>query len=105
MNRLGGDGLWDEADGFYYDILKHPNGDRTALRIRSMVGLIPVFAVDTLEPESINKLPGFKRRMEWFMANRPDLCGNVSSGLQREGVGERRLLSIVGRTPETQPGC
>jgi hypothetical protein len=98
MNNLGGDGLWDEMDGFYYDMLRHPNGDRTALKIRSMVGLIPVFAVETLEPELINRLPGFKRRMEWFMANRPDLCGNVSSGLRKEGEGERRLLSIVGRT-------
>ena len=98
MNSLGGEGLWDESDGFYYDMLRRPDGERTALKVRSMVGLIPVFAVDTLEPELINSLPGFKKRMEWFMANRPDLCGNVSSGLQREGMGERRLLSIVGRT-------
>jgi hypothetical protein len=98
MNNMGGDGLWDEADGFYYDMLRLPHGERIALKIRSMVGLIPIFAVDTLEPELINRLPGFKRRMEWFMANRPDLCGNVSSGLMKEGVGERRLLSIVGRT-------
>jgi len=98
MNHIGGDGLWDEADGFYYDMLKRPDGERVALKIRSMVGLIPIFAVDTLEPELIDRLPGFKRRMEWFMANRPDLCGNVSSGLMTEGVGERRLLSIVGRT-------
>jgi len=98
MNSIGGEGLWDEHDGFYYDMLRLPHGERRALKIRSMVGLIPIFAVDTLEPEVINRLPGFKRRMEWFLANRADLCGNVSSGLTKEGEGERRLLSIVGRT-------
>jgi hypothetical protein len=98
MNEIGGSGLWNERDGFYYDILRMPDGRRVPMEIRSMVGLIPIFAVDTLEPEVIDALPGFKQRMEWFMTNRRDLCGNVSSGLQHEGVQERRLLSIVGRT-------
>lgn len=98
INTIGGEGLWDPQDRFYYDILNLPRGVRKAIKIRSMVGLIPVFAVDTLEPEMIDALPGFKRRMEWFMKHRPDLCGNVSSGLSKSGVGERRLLSIVGRT-------
>jgi hypothetical protein len=97
VNRIGGRGLWNEDDQFYYDILRL--GDhRMPVKIRSMVGLIPLFAVETLEPELINKLPGFKRRMEWFIRNRPDLCSNVSSGLTREGMGERKMLSIVGRT-------
>jgi len=98
INTIGGEGLWDPQDGFYYDILNLPRGVRQAIKIRSMVGLIPVFAVDTLEPEVIDALPGFKKRMEWFLEHRPDLCGNVSSGLAKSGVEQRRLLSIVGRT-------
>jgi hypothetical protein len=66
------------------------------MKIRSMVGLIPLFAVDTLEPHIIEKLPGFRRRMEWFMRNRPDLCGNIHS-LSREGMESRRLLSLLGQ--------
>jgi hypothetical protein len=98
MNRIGGDGLWDEEDGFYYDMLRLPDGRSLPIGIRSMVGLIPIFAVDTLEPEVIDRLPGFKTRMEWFLENRKDLCGNVSSGLRTHGEEERLLLSIVGKT-------
>ena len=98
MNRIGGDGLWDEEDGFYYDMLRMPDGRSLTMDIRSMVGLIPIFAVDTLEPEVIDRLPGFKARMEWFLENRKDLCGNVSSGLRTHGEEERLLLSIVGKT-------
>jgi hypothetical protein len=96
MNNMGDDGieLWDEADGFYYDVLHLGNGDHFPLRVRSMVGLIPLFAVDTLEPSLLDKLPGFRRRLEWFLRHRPDLTGNVAS-VRRPGVGERRLLSIV----------
>ena len=61
-----------------------------------MVGLIPLFAVDTIEPEVIDQLAGFRGRMEWFIEHRPDLCGNIAS-LSREGVESRRLLSIVPR--------
>ena len=61
-----------------------------------MVGLIPLFAVETLEPELLDRLPGFKRRLEWFIDNRPDLIGNVAC-MRTRGKGERRLLSIVGR--------
>ena len=64
------------------------------MKIRSMVGLIPLFAVETLEPDVLDKLPGFKRRMEWFIENRPDLTANVAC-MRTDGVGERRLLSIV----------
>ncbi|MBI4904267.1 MAG: glucosidase [Acidobacteria bacterium] len=98
MNMEEGNSLWDEEDGFYYDTLKLPQADgnvqRIPTRVRSMVGLIPLFAVDTLEPSLIEKLPGFRKRMEWFLVNRPDLCGNVAS-MTRGGSGERRLLSIV----------
>ena len=96
MNHMGDDGieLWDEADGFYYDVLHLGNGDHFPLRVRSMVGLIPLFAVETLEPALLEKLPGFRRRLEWFLQHRPDLTGNVAS-VRTPGVGERRLLSIV----------
>jgi len=94
MNGIGDGGLWDETDGFFYDRLRLPNGQSIPMRVRSMVGLIPLFAVDTIEPELIDQLPGFKRRMEWFRSNRKDLCGNIAS-LQIEGMGSRRLLSLV----------
>jgi hypothetical protein len=93
----GNGGLWDETDGFFYDKLKFPDGGEKLVRVRSMVGLIPLFAVDTMESEVINKLPGFRRRMEWFMKHRPDLAGNVAS-LAREGVESRRLLSVLQRS-------
>jgi len=66
------------------------------MKIRSMVGLIPLFAVETLEPEILCSLPGFRRRLEWFIDNRPDLTSNVAS-MRKAGRGERRLLSIVDR--------
>ncbi|MBZ5634535.1 MAG: glucosidase [Acidobacteriia bacterium] len=97
MNGLGDGGLWDETDGFFYDRLRLPNGQSIPMKVRSMVGLIPLFAVDTLEPQVIDQLPGFRRRMEWFMRNRPDLCGNIAS-LSREGMESRRLLSLLARS-------
>src|SRR4029077_19521578 len=91
-----GCGLWDEEDQFFYDVLNLPNDDRVRMRIRSMVGLIPLFAVETLEPELLEKLPGFRKRLEWFIDNRPDLIGNVAC-MRTQGMAERRLLSIVDR--------
>ena len=82
-------------DGFFYDVLHLPDGERRPLKIRSMVGLIPLFAVETLEPELLDRLPGFKRRLEWFIENRPDLTGNVACMRTHRARGERRLLSIV----------
>ncbi len=98
MNNLGEEGieLWDETDGFYYDVLHLPDGNHFPLKVRSMVGLIPLFAVETLEPELLNRLPGFKRRLEWFIDNRPDLTRNLAC-MRTTGHGERRLLSIVDR--------
>ena len=86
-------GLWDDEDGFYYDILNLPGGEQIPLKIRSMVGLIPLFAVMTIDYKLVNKLPGFKRRMEWFIKNKPDLVSNcsVSNGYE----GKRKLLSIA----------
>jgi mannosylglycerate hydrolase MGH1-like protein len=96
MNHLGhgGMGLWDGKDGFFYDVLKFPDGGHFPVKIRSMVGLIPLFAVETLEPGLLQRLPGFKRRMEWFIDNRPDLNANVAC-MRTSGMEERRLLSIV----------
>jgi Glycosyl hydrolase family 63 C-terminal domain len=89
-----GMGLWNEEDGFFYDVLKRPDGSHFPMKVRSMVGLIPLFAVETLEEDALNRLPDFKRRMEWFMQNRPDLTANVAS-MSVCGMGERRLMSIV----------
>ncbi|HUQ31257.1 MAG TPA: hypothetical protein VM095_04015, partial [Pyrinomonadaceae bacterium] len=96
MNNIGRDNveLWDEEDGFYYDVLHTRDGRHIPMRVHSMVGLIPLFAVETLEPDMLENLPGFRRRMEWFIRNRPDLMGNVAS-METPGRRERRLLSVV----------
>jgi hypothetical protein len=89
-----GVGLWYEEDSFYYDVLNLPNGQAVPMRIRSMVGLIPLFAVETLDPEMLEKVPGFNRRMEWFLTYRPDLAKLVSRW-SVPGKGERKLLSLL----------
>jgi hypothetical protein len=96
INLLGedGDGLWDKEDGFFYDVLRLPDGKHLPLKVRSMVGLIPLFAVETLEPAICEKLQGFKRRLDWFVEHRQDLTSNVAC-MRSPGEGERRLLSIV----------
>ncbi len=96
MNGIGDGGLWDEKDGFFYDRLRLPNGQAIPMKVRSIVGLIPLFAVDTIEPHVIDQLPGFRRRMDWFTKNRPDLCGNIAS-LSTQGMESRRLLSLLPR--------
>jgi hypothetical protein len=98
MTNIGGDGkgvgLWDEEDEFYYDELNLPDGRMVKLKVRSMVGLIPLFAVETLEPEMLEKLPDFARRLKWFLNYRPDLA-NLVSRWDEPGRGERRLLSLL----------
>ncbi len=96
INGVGDDtlALWDEHDGFYYDQLCLPDGKRLHLKVRSMVGLIPLFAVETLEAELLDELPEFRERMDWFLLNRPDLATLVSEW-NRAGVGERHLLSLL----------
>jgi hypothetical protein len=98
MNDMGPSGrsLWDNEDGFYYDLLHLPNGDEHFLKIRSMVGLIPLFAVETLEPEIVDRLPGFKRRMQWFIDNHPDVPEHIEM-TQRSARGVRRQLSLANR--------
>jgi hypothetical protein len=87
-------GLWHEEDGFFYDVLRLPDGQHFPMKIRSIVGLIPLFAVETLEPELLDRLPDFKRRLEWFVENRSDLIENAAC-MMTPGHGKRRLLSIA----------
>src|SRR5262249_29789715 len=77
----GDDGvdLWDEEDGFYYDVLHWHDGHYEFLKLRSMVGLIPILAVETLDSEVLEMLPDFRRRLEWFLTHRSDLCKNIAS--------------------------
>jgi hypothetical protein len=99
MNDIGGSGieLWNAEDGFFYDVLLLPDGRQFPMKIRSMVGLIPLFAVETLESEVVDRFPGFKRRMQWFLENRPELSDYIETQ-SVEGGRVRRLLSLVNRT-------
>ncbi len=96
MTDMGGKGvgLWNEEDSFYYDVLNLPDGETIPLKVRSMVGLMPLFAVETLEPELLAKVPRFTRRLEWFLQARPDMA-NLVSRWSVPGSGERRLLSLL----------
>jgi hypothetical protein len=96
MKSLGGEdiSLWDEEDQFYYDMLHVPNGASVLLKIRSMVGLIPLAAVEVLDHDLLDRLPDFKRRVEWVLNNRPDLASLISRWYE-PGKGETRLLSIL----------
>jgi len=96
MNNIGdkGIGLWDEADQFYYDVLNLPDGRMVPLRVRSLVGLIPLFAVETLEHDLLEQLPCFHRRLQWFLNHRPDLAKLVSRW-NDPGGGTRHLLSLL----------
>jgi hypothetical protein len=97
MNNIGGEKieLWDREDGFFYDVLHLPNGETKHLKVRSMVGLIPLFAVETLDSDLIDSLPRFKHRMQWFIENRPDFSQHLET--QSEDGAVRRFLSLVHR--------
>ncbi|MBI2378806.1 MAG: glucosidase [Deltaproteobacteria bacterium] len=98
MNTFGGSGLWDDRDGFYYDHLRL--GDQLhPLRARSMVGLVPMFTVEVLDERVLEKLPGFKRRMRWFLENKPELARHLTYAERDEGEGPRgmHLLAIPSR--------
>ncbi|MEP7273770.1 MAG: glucosidase [Acidobacteriota bacterium] len=97
MNNIAGKGieLWDKRDGFYYDVLHLPDGSSFPMRVRSMVGLIPLFAVESLESEVIDTLPGFKRRMQWFVDNLPELGEYIETVTTPTNV--RRFFSLVNR--------
>jgi hypothetical protein len=94
----GDDGinLWDDVDGFYYDVL-HVGDDHYVMRVHSLVGLLPLLAIETLEPALLDRLPGFRGRLEWFLSHRPDLVENAAP-VTRPGREGRFLLAIV--TPD-----
>jgi hypothetical protein len=96
MTDMGehGIGLWDEEDQFFYDVLHLPDGTLKPMKVRSIVGLIPLFAVEVLEPELLEELPEFARRLDWFLRYRPDLARLVSHW-DEPGRGKRRLLSLL----------
>jgi hypothetical protein len=96
MNDLGGSGigLWNEEDEFYYDVLHTPGGRYFPLKVRSIVGLMPLLAVETVQWQLIDALPGFKSRLEWYLAHRPDLASLVSRW-HEPGMHETRLLAIT----------
>ena len=98
LTNVGGNGdgigLWNEEDQFYYDAIQPPGGVPMPVKVRSIVGLIPLFAVETIEPEQIAKLPEFAKRMKWFLDNRPRAAALVSRW-DEAGRGERRLLSLL----------
>jgi hypothetical protein len=94
MNTFGGSGLWNEEDGFYYDRLLTDHTE-VSLRTRSLVGLLPLIAVEVLEQETIDRLPGFKKRLEWFLEHRRDLARHITLGAA--GHDSQRLLAIPTR--------
>jgi hypothetical protein len=98
INTHGGTGLWDEEDGFYYDQL-YLDGRTTRLKVRSLVGLLPIIAVEVIEDEVIKKLPGFAKRLQWFLVNRKDLAEHISymDSDGEEDVHGHRLLAIPSR--------
>ncbi len=98
MNTLGGTGLWDETDGYYYDRLNIAGRESVPLRTRSMVGALPLIAVEILEDRVIDKLPGFKKRLDWFLNNRKDLSRHISYMEHTGGSGDgHRLLAVPSR--------
>jgi hypothetical protein len=98
INNIGNEGieLWDRKDSFYYDALHLPDGRHFPLKVRSMVGLIPLFACETLDSETVDRLPGFKRRMQWFIENTPELSERIETDTT-EDLHVRRFLSLVDR--------
>ncbi|MDT7543187.1 MAG: hypothetical protein QOE33_3091 [Acidobacteriota bacterium] len=98
INAIGGQGLWDEEDGFYYDEIK-VEGQVVPLRVRSLVGLIPLIAVVNLDEEVLARLKGFSKRMNWFLSNRQDLARHISYVETREAgqTHSLRLLAIPSR--------
>ncbi|KAJ3487448.1 hypothetical protein NLI96_g3527 [Meripilus lineatus] len=89
--------LWNEQDGMYYDAISFGPGNSMQLPVRSLVGLIPLYATLVLEPSVIKRFPGFKKRMEWFIDNRPDLSGRNMANMKVKGRGERRLLALASK--------
>jgi hypothetical protein len=98
MSRLGGDtGMWDEEDGFFYDVLRLPDGKAQRLKVRSIVGLLPMCAATVFDGSVLTKYPEMKERLEWFLSSRPELCAGIHDPT-RAGVANRRLASILDET-------
>jgi hypothetical protein len=95
MNMLGGTGLWDEEDGFYYDQIQIDGGNQARLKVRSLVGLLPLIAVSVIEQEILDRLPGFKKRFQWFLENRSDLARHISCTETDCCKGHRRWLLAI----------
>jgi hypothetical protein len=92
---FAGHGLWDEADGFFYDYLHLPDDTMQPLRVRSLVGLIPLLAVDTLDADLLARMPDFKRRLHWFLENRPHLVGNLLCSIDGDTQESRHIVGIA----------
>ena len=103
MENLGNkdNGLWNEEDGFFYDVLQLSNGNSKSLKLRSIVGLIPMFAVEIVEHRMLERLPNFQRRMEWVLKNKPRLAELVSHW-EVEGQSGKHLMSILRKTRLTR---
>ncbi|MCW3162018.1 MGH1-like glycoside hydrolase domain-containing protein [Chryseobacterium oryctis] len=103
MENLGGgtNGLWNEEDGFFYDVLQLGNGESVSLKLRSIVGLIPMFAVEIIDHHLLDKMPNFKTRMEWVLKNKPELTKLVSHW-EEEGHRRKHLMSILRKTRLTK---
>jgi hypothetical protein len=98
INTLCGTGLWDEEDGFYYDRIAKQNGESMALKIRSIVGLLPMIVVSVAPGDAVGRLPSFQKRFLWFMRNNPELARNVSEMDDPEAPGKpKRMLAIPSR--------
>lgn len=95
------EGLWNDVDGFFYDVLQLKDGTSKNLKLRSIVGLIPMFAVEIVEHDTLEKLPGFTARMDWILKNKPDLAKLVSHW-EVEGKGRKHLMSILRKTRITR---
>ncbi|KZT71059.1 hypothetical protein DAEQUDRAFT_688521 [Daedalea quercina L-15889] len=89
--------LWSEQDGLYYDAIEFDGGHTMQLPVRSLVGLIPLYATLVIEPATINRFPGFKKRLEWFIENRPELSERIMANIKVRGRGERRLLALANK--------
>lgn len=103
MENLGDGtkGLWNEEDGFFYDVLQLGNGDSVSLKLRSIVGLIPMFAVEIIDHHLLDKMPNFVERMDWVLKNKPELTKLVSHW-EEEGQGRKHLMSILRKTRLTK---
>lgn len=95
MTTMGGTGLWDDEDGFFYDVLNLPDGRSIPMKLKSMVGLIPLYAVEVIDAETLLKLPRFSKHMYWYMSENPEIAGIIPS-VEIPGQGQRRLFSLVG---------